>query len=299
VSKSEKNNPFENDKKQFTHREIAAMLGEILWSHRVRRLKPLYHVDLMKIFGANTPATVQQWDEINPKITQQQLSILREELATAREHQRCQTLPEWYPEKSTTFQYAVDASMEDDRDVEGLSDSQIAICERLGERKWRWKNKTQRFSYIGESELEAIVWSVRDAVVRSNKEVTCVAVATDSLCAKGWVERMYSERPAAQILLRELDDYLSGKITGRAIRISCIYVRTDDNIADVPSRVEEVGFEGDQDTWLSKIDDNEEIHHRMKKSSSLLVDLKNLVASEGRLQGRQAIRTERTICDEM
>ena len=156
------------------------------------------------------------------------------------------------------------------------------------------KNKLQHFDYIGDAELEAIVWSVRDALESTQDTVSAVLVATDSLCAKGWVKRMYSERPAAQKLLMELDELLKQNKNGKAIRISCIYVHTTNNIADIPSRTVFTSNSinsilcGDEDNWKSL--EVEEVSRRSRASHMLLKHLLNGVSREGVMQGRQAIR---------
>jgi len=299
TSKQQQRDLFEEKREvdwKFTHREIAGMLGEILWSHRVRRIKSLYNVGLMKIFGINTPTSVDKWDEENTRISKQQLLLLRDLLNEAREHIKVPALAPWYPDPKQTYSYAADASMEEKAEFSSLAPAQVAICARLGDRKWKWKNKMEDYSYIGEAELEGIIWCVRNAVQVSNGKATSVLVATDSLCAKGWVERMYSDRPKAQELLKELDEYLTGRhpsMQGQALRISCIYVRTDHNIADVPSRTSQVAkdrvTEGDESSWVSEPDGES----RMLSSSVLLRYLQQLVRKEGVIQGREAIRNAR------
>lgn len=302
TSKRDRVNPFEVDgvaKTKFTHREIAAMLGEILWSLRVRRVKVLYRRDLMKVFGDNSPASVDQWDEINNNITKSQLETLRQELQEARdaekdEDKKTRAQPEWFPQSSFMFSYAVDASMEEKTEDQAVK-AQIAICARLGSTNWKWQNKKSDHAYIGEAELEAILWAVEDAVKVSKKQVTTVLVATDSLCAKGWVERMYSERPQARELLEKLDGYLCGNHTdGRAIRICCVYVRTDHNIADIPSRCDDVAENGSvrfgtAEAWSEDADAPE----RMQASSHLLLLIQEQVKREGVIEGREALRTQR------
>ena len=221
-------------------------------------------------------------------------------LKKAREHPRTEALEPWYPNSKQTYVYAADASMEEKTEFDSLVQSQIAICARLGsDFEWKWRNKKELFSYIGEAELEAIVWCVRDAVKLSQKKVTTVLVATDSLCAKGWIERMYSDRPIAQKLLREPDDYLTGKRTGQAIRLSCIYVRTDHNISDIPSRTSYVSEKnecyGSQENWTLESDSNE----RMKASSVLLKVLLQTSAKEGIIQGREVIKNREREVTEM
>lgn len=114
-------------------------------------------------------------DLISPSISGFQLGVLQDELTAARSHPVCAALPEWFPDSTTMFQYAVDASMEEELDADILSVTQVAVCRRLRSNcRWKWTNKLQKFSYIGEAELEAIVWAVRDAVEQLGGKVSSV-----------------------------------------------------------------------------------------------------------------------------
>ena len=108
---------------------------------------------------------------------------------------------------------------------------------------------------------------------------------------------MYSNRPLASELLKELDDYLSGRRTGKAIRVVCVYIRTDNNIADVPSRCKMVSSswkeitEGNNANWGDT--DGSDINKRQEASSRLLKVMTGVVERESVTQGRQAVRTQR------
>ena len=54
----------------------------------------------------------------------------------------------------------------------------------------RWMKREHKFTYIGDAELDAIIWAVEDAIEKF-PEVNLIVVATDSMCAKGWAERMF------------------------------------------------------------------------------------------------------------
>jgi hypothetical protein len=95
---------------------------------------------------------------------------------------------------------------------------------------------------------------------------------------------MYSDRPSAQKLLRELDEYLSGSITGKAIRLICTYVNTKHNIADIPSRTktvsqnaEEITY-GDRSDWIGETDAKD----RQEQTAVLLQMLFAQVSKEGK-----------------
>ena len=87
------------------------------------------------------------------------------------------------------------------------------------------------------------------------QEVSMIIIATDSLCAKGWVERMYSDRPYARFLLRRLRDLPSHGASG-PVRLVCVYLLSEHNLSDVPSRIdvdEGVVASGNEKTVFKKV----------------------------------------------
>jgi hypothetical protein len=118
---------------------------------------------------------------------------------------------------------------------------QLATCDTLGrkqigvvhitrKRATSWFKTQHEDVYIGVAELRAILFAVRHAK-NLGRDISLIVIATDSLCAKGWVERRYAERSDARQVLRELAMTL-----GDRTRLACTYVPTGDNVADEPSR---------------------------------------------------------------
>jgi hypothetical protein len=253
---------------QMTHRQLSSLLGLVLWDMRVRNLKPLDHRELLRLYSKVTPENPDKWDELL-SLEQHEEDLLSGYVADAQQHINCERMSRWAPGK--VARYAVDACRSE-------SLSQIAIVP-MNESKLeqpseiRWRKNPHEYQYIGEAELLAIVWAVEDAV-ESDPFITAVLIATDSNCARGWVERMYADRPGARSLLRRLRVALDGR------RIALTYVASDDNVADAPSRDTEHA-EGDieiihQDQW--------------KATTKVLGELHNLFKNEAPLQGGVAIR---------
>lgn len=248
----EKNTPSLLDRggNVFTHREISSVLGEILWDLRVRFLAPLEYSELMKVYSAVTPPSVDQWDDA-PEWSDEILSTLKKFYAVTRQHVRCQRLKPWHADRNKLVCYAVDACGLDARkkvqEKEPLL--QTAFVDMQPEAMARWRKAKHSHEYIGVAELEAIVLAVEDAVARY-PHATMIVIITDSLCAKGWVERLYSDREDARELLTRLYKILRGNGPhDPAIRVSCVYVRSGSNISDVPSREKRDLWEGTELDW--------------------------------------------------
>lgn len=114
---------------------------------------------------------------------------------------------------------------------------QTAIVSLQQGENYRWRKWKDSYDYIGVAELEAIVLACEDAI-KQYPDVTLIIIITDSLCAKGWVERLFSDREDARQLLKRLQRILDGSATGTAIRLSCIYIPSANNLSDIPSREE-------------------------------------------------------------
>jgi hypothetical protein len=220
-------------KSMLTYREISALLGESLWDLRVRRLRPLEYADLLSVYQTVTPRTIKDWD-MPATTTSEQRAALNKWVGAARQHQRCERLEPWVPGRYEL--YAVDACLQEaqrDRNIVGRSQAAIVHLAREARRVLSWRKWNHERTYIGEAELEAIVGAVEHAMGSGGTPPSLIIVATDSLVAKGWVEREYSERPGAQDLLTRLRELL------KTTRLACPYVRSADNIADAPSRTDE------------------------------------------------------------
>jgi hypothetical protein len=287
---------------EFSYIEIASALGEILWSMRVRRLDLLDRGEILDIFKINTPDHVDQWKSINRNISKEQLQLLAREFTIARSRPWCNARSEWRPAADAVWCYAADASMNERGEQDAPVVAQLGIA-RPQDKRWHWKKKIQHHVYIGEAELEAILWCMRDAIGQSKGTVRTIVVATDSLCAKGWAERMYSERPRAREILMQMREILRGDFTNNCeVKLCCVYIRTDHNIADIPSRDELNSNEGNNDAWLKLIPPKtitlEEIRDRMKSSRNLLSMVRNQVLHEGVMQGRLVIRRNRDVTEQ-
>lgn len=202
-----------------TRRQVSSLLGEVLWDLRVRCVLVLYATDLMSLYSVVAPKTVKDWDSV-VYLTPEQREILQRYVDEARKHHTTTPRPRW--ELTTVATYAVDACLDEKR-------KQIGVVHM---RNGAWFKDTHTYDYIGTAELYAIVRAVEHAVKQPEGQPSAIIIATDSLCAKGWMERRYSQREDARALLMRLDRCLD------ATRIACVYVKSAENVADLPSRTD-------------------------------------------------------------
>ena len=252
-----------------THRNLSALLGEVLWSLRVGQHRLIDHLPFMKLYQLATPATHAEWD--NPVVVgDPEFKILGEYVSVARMHQQVEPIPTWHPTR--VHLGATDAS-------DGAERALIAYVPyddtgRVLASLWvGGKNDCQ---HINVGELKAIVLAVKTALAR-DADIDLFIIATDNTCAKGWVERGFSDRADAQALLIELFALLNKD--GRRRRIYCPYVRSENNVADLATR-------DDLKDGDSKGVDIE----KGKLTWAVLEDAREYCAQKAVLTGRQALR---------
>lgn len=287
--------------KSLTHRAIHSLLGEVLWDLRVRQEAALEHESFMRLFRVNTPATKQQWGHINVNFTQEYVDILKYEVINARKHQEAGMWPYWSAvtlEDAEKEFYAVDASLEGRLDNNTVARARLAICHLRNAKSkncWFWQSTRKDHVYIGEAELEAIIWAVEDAI-RKNPKVRLITIVTDSLCAKGWIERMYSDRLFANDLLSYLRQLLLFDEDGnvRTIKLTCMYIMSEHNLADVPTRDDESRSQG----WfimkeLERDDRLRDVLNRMRSTNVVVSAVMQLLVDQLMYSGARVIRQQR------
>ena len=82
---------------------------------------------------------------------------------------------------------------------------------------------------IALGELRAILHAVRH-IRESAPHTDLIVLGTDSMNAKAWAQNGYAKSIGANPILRDLDDILG------ACRLYLVYVNTEENGADAPSR---------------------------------------------------------------
>lgn len=208
-------------------RRLLSFLGQILWDLRVRDQPLRRHRQFLDLYRVAHPAD-NDWDGEVTTMTAEQFAHLKEMLDVARERRSRLALPAWEMDGSphAVSWWATDAAGER---LVAVSCPGASVGNA-----WIGKPNPYETGDIAIAELEAIGIAV-EAALRADKThrtLKLIVVATDSMCAKGWIERGCAENPKAHAVLCRILDALESA----NVRIMCPYIHTDSNIADVPTR---------------------------------------------------------------
>jgi hypothetical protein len=257
------------DKWGGTHRDLAALLGEVLWSLRVGRRRLLECLDLMELYRSATPESHDQWDK-PAHLFPEQFKTLKRYVAEARMHAEVPMLPHW--QAKNVHLAATDAS-----DSEQLKKIAYVPYDQSGQvLSGAWTGLDHTWDHINVAELAAIVHAVREALA-ADVSIDLFIIATDNTTAKGWVERGCADRADAQKLLRELFELLDSGEKPR--RIYCPYVKSEHNVAD---RATKFSF--------SNGDKGAVLQDKAERTWSVLENAWSYCAAEAAREGRQMIK---------
>lgn len=308
---------------KMTKRELCSLLGEVHWDLRVRRQPALSHGPILLLHKLATPKTNdnETWDSAT-ELRPEERSTLEAAVVEARTRPWCQRLAAWNSKGGIIRRFAVDASLEKPTDTSaGLRKIGIVDMDLGGSPSTcLWYQAEHEDPYIGVAELRAAVGAVSAIMVPaklnmskvsttaaaasceekkerdddSNSDVRLILIAGDSLCAKGWIERGYSDRGDARELLSELRERL-----GSVTRMMYIYVPSKMNVADGPSRwnIEDkrelrrlhnwtIGIPGDKD--------EAEFAEQYKATKSILDGMEAVGCAIAFKQGRQVAKSKVT-----
>lgn len=216
---------------QTTHRHLARVLGLILWFERVAGEPLCYPASegLMRLYSLATPAADATWDSA---LTIQNADVLLQYWKRRLGNETFDAVPRtWNPNKPICY-FAVDAS-ETHCAVVQIDRSSGAICDATAIERSDSSGAEIGINsddIIALAEARAIAMAL-EAAAQQHPDGCLVVLATDSLTAKAWFEKWYARNPRACLLLRQLHERM-----GLNFRIALVYVPTDDNVADEPSR---------------------------------------------------------------
>jgi hypothetical protein len=233
IKKSE-DEQMPGDPNGMTYRQLASVMGKLLWFHRVNDTK-MYGPDMLslrKIYEIATPSD-DDWESSAP--------IDAGRWSTLQHHwtYRLSAGPTPYEPLAAWSEplcAAVDAS---GGTLSGSVHSRIGVvgfdgsCE-APEPTAREVVSVRNAGHgepIAVSELRAIIMGCRTLLAR-NDPCGLIIIATDSQNAKCWAEKQYANNDIANKLLAELYQALEGR------RLYLVYVPTAANVADDPSRSE-------------------------------------------------------------
>jgi hypothetical protein len=220
-----------------THRDLASVLGKLTWFHRINET-PMYTADMSKLrrlYSAMTPSD-GRWDSRFEMHQPDWLEMLKKEWSRRDVAEFVDSVPHGGERKVAMV--AVDASMAalgiviyTERTSSTTPSSGAQEPEQYATRDWCLKHdRTQ----IAVAELLAIKKGCRKALALA-PTTDVLVVATDSLNAKPWVERTYARTEEANTILQDLFTKVLGKT-----RLYLVYVPSNDNVADEPSRCKEL-----------------------------------------------------------
>lgn len=257
------------DEWEGTHRDLAALLGEVLWSLRVCRRRLLECLDLMELYKLATPESHELWDAPT-ELENEQFKTLKRYVAEARLHVEVPMLKYWQPKN--VHLAATDAS-----DSKQLKKIAYVPYDQSGQvLTSAWTALDNTWDHINVGELAAIVHAVRCAI-EADASIDLFIIATDNTTAKGWVERGCADRDDAQQLLRQLFEMLDSG--DRSRRIYCPYVKSEDNVADRPTKFK-----------YSNGDERAVLEDKAKRTWNVLENAWSYCAAEAAKEGRQMIK---------
>ena len=262
--------------RRMVRRSLVSCLGEVLWDLRVRA-EP-YTAAFLHLYRVAYPPDGEDWDG-TVSLTDDEYITLREHVTTCRQRVSRSALSAWRADDAKNAQFwASDASQE--------RIAAVPLGDMDGTLDWPgdwYEESVGSYVHIAVAELAGIVLCVERGL-KICDTTRLFIVATDSTCAKGWVERGYSDREDAQELLDKLRRLLDGR------RIMCPYVNTKKNIADVPTRLNAYG--SDMHTaadWTH----SQDVPTRHLDTIMVINDAYQLAPLLGQMQGKIAIKMRR------
>lgn len=217
-----------------THRLLARVLGLILWFLRVGGQPLCYPTveGLMKLYSIATPPPDVGWDS---QLIIDDASVLFDFWKRRRANQDYPAVARIWNDALPSCFYAVDASEDYIASVK-ISGASGAI--QTVSTKRRSAAPTADVGVADEdiiavAEAHAIHMAIMNALA-AHPDGCLITIATDSLTAKAWHEKWYARNLRACQLLCRAHTAMTD-----AHRLALVYVPTDDNVADEPSRGKE------------------------------------------------------------
>jgi hypothetical protein len=229
---------------QGTYRQLAAMLGKVLWWRRVigTKLFTDEYVNLISLFGRVDPAKRSgeekaDWDrQMASPLTKSETEVLSSNWAK-------RAAQSWTTFDKNTHEFEHETRMAVDAATKSSMYGVVVYDEKEHSKAVSVFNGKHAYDdHIALAELQAIIHGVRAAI--GGRTRVLVIGATDSLNAKVWVQRGYTTNNRARAMLQELDVIL----TQTESRLYLAYVATEDNVADDPSRGANITHERERAT---------------------------------------------------
>jgi hypothetical protein len=256
VESLQNNNPWRG-----TFRELASIMGQCLWTHRVRGKKLIDLENFLSLYKHAFPDENSQWDDqvpaetINNVFFQQQLKKNYDE---CREEGTLAPYPKKRPVKTLVY-LATDAALEEKKAANYLG-AMWSYAEVHDELQPRFENSRDSAESLPESvphissrrhdqthialaELEAVIFAIEE-MKKQRMLPDVFMIAIDSMAARGMISRGFSKVDEARVLLKKLDELIGDKI------VFLHWVKSEENPADAPSRQKESWDAKQQKLWF-------------------------------------------------
>lgn len=237
-----------------SYRDLASILGQCMWTYRVRGIRLLALEDLLDLYSAKAfPRENISWDTqitITNDGDVKYFDILRKHYDQCRNQRDFVAYDQIHEQNSWAF-IASDAALKQKEEYKNNNNIHNTSKQEenfiggllLHPKDNNLETNPQRISLIFKeehneegialAELKAVVVSVRKMLeLYPNDPPDVYMIALDSMAAKGMISRGFSRVPRARELLKEL----FGMVGNR--KIFLMYVESEKNPADAPSRNE-------------------------------------------------------------
>ncbi len=235
-------------KKFASRRDVASILGKLMWHRRVHRTRyydgSAVSKAIMEVYSKLTPDANSSWND--------SITLAEEDVKGLEQGWKLRLQQTWSAAKPLSDRYDASKTVWAAADAAGSSKIAAAVylpnvhncpalCKRLGEFPPKCKEVADFSAHgvsveaalydrkleIAEAELEAI-WRIVQKYAATKQ---LIIIATDNMNAKNWCENGHSKRPFVLETLKKIDEAL-----GSHCRLYLVYINTTDNVADCPTR---------------------------------------------------------------
>lgn len=300
---------------QGSFRDLASILGQCMWTYRVRGVRLLQLEDLLQLYSEKAfPRGDESWDSIinirneennnnnNNTNNKNYFNILQQHYENCRNNRNFVPYDEVHKQETVAFIASDAAFRRETNEKAGLHQHQNHqeskreedyiggiilhpqdINNNLNPSKFSLIFKEEHNEDgIALAELKAVVVSIRKLIeLYPQQQPDMYLIAIDSMAAKGMISRGFSRVPRARELLKELFQMIGTR------KIFIMYIESEKNPADAPSRNEpwsKIFNQEQQQKWdevLSRLDKNKIFAlTRTTKSGRQVVQPQRLLTSQ-------------------
>lgn len=232
-----------------TYRELAAIIGQILWTYRVQGTRMIDLEDFLGLYKFSFPNKNEKWDDKIPKTTTNddefQKTILKHYNACNCEDENRRFTKYEEPKNLNIVCYiATDAALEEKAETNNIGAMYCFSDEPTTKRNPYVLQEPHHQTQIALAELEAVVETIKRIMIeRRDNPPDIFMIGIDSMAAKGMISRGFSKVKEARTLLKALSEATGGR------KIFLHWVKSELNPADAPSRDQDARAEANMKLW--------------------------------------------------